>query len=128
LEPVLLDLALGVESELPLDADLDPQALAVKAILVALVEASHRLVALEHILQRPPPGRVYRELLVRGDRAVGERPFRAAAVLLAQGLKGLLPLPAVENGELERVRAGLLRAGIEHASRRRGECCNPARR
>ena len=38
-EPVLLDLALRVEPELALDADLDPEPLAVEAVLVALVEA-----------------------------------------------------------------------------------------
>src|SRR5262249_38364973 len=39
LEPVLLDLALRVETELALDADLDPEPLAVEAVLVALAEA-----------------------------------------------------------------------------------------
>ncbi len=58
LEPVLLDLALRVEPELALDADLDPEALAVEAVLVALVEAAERLVALEDVLQRPAPRRV----------------------------------------------------------------------
>ena len=37
-EAVLLDLALRVETELALDADLDPETLAVEAVLVALVE------------------------------------------------------------------------------------------
>ena len=55
-EPVLLDLALRVEPERLLDLDLDPEALAVEAVLVALVEAAHRLVALEDVLQRPAPG------------------------------------------------------------------------
>ena len=52
-EPVLLDLALRVEAELLLDLDLDPEPLAVEPVLVALVEAAQRLVALEHVLQRP---------------------------------------------------------------------------
>jgi hypothetical protein len=64
-EAVLLDLALRVQPELVLDADLDPQALAVEPVLVALVEAAQRLVALEDVLERPPPRRVQRELLVR---------------------------------------------------------------
>src|SRR4029079_17638916 len=41
-EPVLLDLALRVEAELLLDLDLDPEALAVEAVLVALVMAPGR--------------------------------------------------------------------------------------
>src|SRR3972149_141460 len=66
-EPVLLDLLLRVEAELPLDAHLDPEALAVEPVLVPLVEASQRLVALEHVLERAPPRRVDAERLVRGD-------------------------------------------------------------
>ena len=58
-EAVLLDLPLGVQAELLLDADLDPQPLAVEAVLVALVEAAERLVALEDVLQRAAPGRVH---------------------------------------------------------------------
>ena len=58
LEAVLLDLALRVEAELALDANLDPEALAVEPVLVALVEAAHGPVALKHVLQGPPPGRV----------------------------------------------------------------------
>src|SRR5262249_27048435 len=46
LEPVLLDLPLRVQPELALDADLDPEALAVPAVLVALIEPAQRLVAL----------------------------------------------------------------------------------
>ena len=38
-----------------LDPDLDPEALAVEAVLVALVEAAERLVALEDVLERPAP-------------------------------------------------------------------------
>src|SRR5205823_6574812 len=79
-EPVLLDLALRVQSELALHVDLDPQTLAVEAVLVALVKAAHRLVPLEDVLQRAAPGRVHRQRLVRGHRAVDERPARATLV------------------------------------------------
>src|SRR5215471_20128334 len=83
-EPVLLDLALRVEAELALDRDLDPEPLAVEAVLVALVEAAEGLVALEDVLQRPAPGGVDGERLVRRDRAVDERPAGAAAIPLTQ--------------------------------------------
>ena len=53
-EPVLLDLALRVEAELLLDLDLDPEPLAVEAVLVALVVAAERLVALEDVLETRP--------------------------------------------------------------------------
>ena len=49
-EAVLLDVALGVQAERLLDLDLDPEALAVEAVLVALVVPAHRLVALEDVL------------------------------------------------------------------------------
>ena len=107
LEAVVLDLALRVQAERLLDADLDPQALAVEAVLEALVEAAHRLVALEDVLQRAAPGRVDGELLVRGHRAVDEAPVRSAAVLLAQRLERALALPELEDLELERGVVGL---------------------
>ena len=71
-EAVLLDLALRVEPERPLDLDLDPEALAVEAVLVALVEAAERLVALEDVLERAPPRVVHAHRVVRRDRAVDE--------------------------------------------------------
>src|SRR3954449_2695020 len=54
-EPVGLDLVLGVEPERLLDLDLDPEPLAVEAVLVAQILSQSRVVALEQILQRPPP-------------------------------------------------------------------------
>jgi hypothetical protein len=54
-DPVLLDLALRVQTQLALDADLHPEALAVEAVLVAQVVAAERLVALEDVLERPAP-------------------------------------------------------------------------
>ena len=73
-EPVLLDVALRVQAERLLDLDLDPEALAVEAVLVALVEAAQRLVALEDVLQRAAPGVVDAHRVVRGDRPVDEAP------------------------------------------------------
>src|SRR6185312_692941 len=54
-ESVLLDLPIRVETEGALDPDLDPQPLAVEAVLVALVETAERLVALEDVLERAAP-------------------------------------------------------------------------
>src|SRR5439155_23790498 len=54
-EPVGLDLLLRVEPELALHPDLDPQALTVEAVLVALVEAPHRPVPLKHVFQGSAP-------------------------------------------------------------------------
>jgi hypothetical protein len=116
LEPELLDLALGVEPELALDADLDPEPLAVEAVLVALVEALQGLVALEGVLERAAPCRVDGEGLVRRHRAVEERPPAAAAVTIAELLERPLPLPPLEHGELEGIGIGKRGQWVEHKS------------
>ena len=116
-EPELLDLALRVEAERALDADLDPEALAVEPVLVALVVAAHGLVALEDVLERPAPGRVHGELLVRGHRAVDEAEAGTSPVLLPEAVEGPLALPEIEDLELERGVIGLVRKRLEHALR-----------
>jgi hypothetical protein len=116
-EPELLDLALRVEPELPLDPDLDPEALAVEPVLVALVVAAERLVALEDVLQRPPPGGVDAEHHpVRRDGAVDEAEAGAVRVLLAEPLEGPFPLPESEDLALEGVVIRLVREGCEHGA------------
>ena len=115
-EPVLLDLALRVEPERALDADLDPEPLAVEPVLVALVVAAERLVALEDVLQRPPPGGVDAERHpVGGHRAVDEAEPRTVGVLLAQPPERPLALPELEDRALERVVIRLVRERCEHA-------------
>ena len=100
-EPVLLDLALRVEPELLLDLDLDPEPLAVEAVLVALVVAAERLVALERILEHAPEV-LHARGAVRGDRPVHEAERRAAAVAVAQLEERALVLPECEDLVLER--------------------------
>jgi hypothetical protein len=114
-EPELLDLALRVEAELPLDPDLDPQALAVEAVLVALVMTAQRLVPLEDVFQRPPPRRVHGERLVGRYRTVDEAEPRSLRVLLAEPAEGLLALPTIQHLPLERVMIRLVRQRCEHA-------------
>ena len=110
-EPVLLDVALRVQSERALHLDLDPEALAVEAVLVALVEAPERLVALEDVLQRSSPRVMDAHRVVRRDRAVHEAEARPAAVQLPELLERVLPLPELEDLELETVMVGLIREG-----------------
>src|SRR5207244_7724193 len=92
-EPVLLDLALRVEAERLLDLDLDPEPLAVEAVLIALVEAAQRLVALEDVLERAAPGVVDAHRVVRRDRPVDEREALAASVPLPQLLEDAFAVP-----------------------------------
>ena len=107
-EAVVLDVALRVEPELLLDLDLDPEALAIEAVLVALVEAARGFVALEDVLQRAAPGMVDAHRVVRRDRPVEEAEARAAAVLLAQPVEDARLVPPVEDPVLERGMIGLL--------------------
>jgi hypothetical protein len=115
-DPVLLDLALRVEAELLLDLDLDPEALAVEAVLVALVVAARRVVALVDVLQRPAPGVVDAHRVVRRDRPVDEAEARPAGVLLAEALEGALLLPALQHLPLEGGMVGHTRERLEHRS------------
>ena len=101
-EAVRLDLALGVQPERLLDLDLDPEPLAVEAVLVAELVPARRLVALEDVLQRAAPRVVDAHGVVRGDRPVDEAEARPARVLLAEPFEGALPLPAHEDFALER--------------------------
>jgi hypothetical protein len=126
-EAVLLDLTLRVEAQLALDPHLDPEPLAVEPVLVALVVAAQGLVALEDVLERAPPRRVHRERLVRGHRAVDEAEPGPALVLPPQALEGLLPLPELEDLELERGVIGLVRQGCEHALDSREQASHPCR-
>ena len=113
-DPVLLDLALRVEPELLLDLDLDPEALAVEAVLVALVVAPGGVVALEDVLQRAAPGVVDAHRVVGRDRPVDEAEARPAGVLLAQPLEGALHLPALQHLPLESGVVGHARQRFEH--------------
>ena len=116
-EPVLLDLALRVEPELALDADLDPEALAVEAVLVALVEAAQRLVALEDVLERPAPGRVDGERLVRRDRPVDEAEARAVRDSARAGPRRSAPAPrASRTSSSSAGWSGMSGSGAEHTS------------
>ena len=100
-EAVVLDVALRVQPQRLLDLDLDPEALAVEAVLVAELVAAKRLVALEDVLERPAPGVVDTHRVVRGDRPVDEAEPRTAPVLLAQPVENALRIPALEHGQLE---------------------------
>src|SRR4029079_1233655 len=80
-DPERLDVALAREAEVALDVDLDPQSLAVEAVLPALVLAEHRVVAAEDVLVGPAPGMVDAHRVVGRDRAVEEAPAGPAGVL-----------------------------------------------
>ena len=117
-DPVRLDVALGGEAEVALDVDLDPQALAVEAVLVPLVLAQHRVEPLVEVLVRAAPRVVDAHRVVGGDRPVEEAPARAAGVLRAEPREGapLRPLPEQRRAPGRRSRVGWRRvrtSGLE---------------
>ena len=83
--------------EFLLDLDLDPQALAVEAVLVAQLVAGHGVVALKGVLVGAAPGVMDAHRVVGGDRAVEEGPARPALVLLAQLLEGVDLVPELQD-------------------------------
>ena len=101
-QSVFLDVALAVQVQLALDLHLDPEPLAIESVLVALVEAPHRLVPLVQVLVRARPcGMNAHALDVRGDRPVEEPEARSARVLLPEDLEALLALPEVEHAVID---------------------------
>src|SRR6185295_6964009 len=115
-DPVLLDLGLRVEAEIPLDLDLDPQPLTVEPVLVALVETPHRLVALEQILVRAAPEMVDAQPVgrVRRLRAVEEAPVSSAPVAFSQPVEDPLLVPPSEDLLLEGGVIWILGERLEH--------------
>jgi len=114
--PVLLDLALRVQPEVALDLDLDPEALAVESVLVALVEPLERLVALEDVLVRAAPEVMDAEAVgrVRRLRAVEEAPVGTAAIALPEPVEDPGLLPPGEDLLLEGGVIWILRQRLEH--------------
>ena len=87
-DAVLLDIALRAEAEFLLDLDLDPQPLAVEAVLVALAEALHRAPAQEQVLVHAPPRVVDAHRVVGRDRAIDEGVALLCVVVARQVLLG----------------------------------------
>ena len=109
-----LDVALALEVEVALDVDLDPQPLAVEAVLEPLVLAEHRVVALEHVLVGAAPRVVHAHRVVGGDRPVEEAPARVARVLGAQAREGPALGPLAEQLVLLGDEVGSGGDGSEH--------------
>ncbi len=95
-----LDVLLAREAQLALDVDLDPEALAVEAVLPALVLAEHGVVATEGVLVGPSPGVVDAHRVVGRDGAIDEGPVRAARVLCPQLLEDAPRTPGSERAVL----------------------------
>src|SRR5262249_46712255 len=102
-------LRLRLLPQLLLDLHLDPQALAVEAVLVALRSAEHGAITLEDVLVGPAPGVVDSHRVIGRDRAVDERPAGLRSVLLDQLAEDLLPFPEREDLALQswKINAGL---------------------
>ena len=115
-DPVGLDVALRGEPEVALDVDLDPQALAVEPVLVALVLAAHGVEALVEVLVRAPPGVVDAHRVVGRDRAVEEAPLGPAGVLRTQPRERPALAPLAQDLVLLGDEVGLRADGLEHSA------------
>ncbi len=125
-DPERLDVALGGEAELALDVDLDPQALAVEPVLVALVLAQHGVKALVEVLVGAAPGVMDAHRVVGGDRAVEEAPLRAVRVLGAQPRERPPLAPQIQDLVLLGDKVGLRVDGSEHSASGVGWVAHPA--
>ena len=97
----------GLEAKLFLHLDLDPQALAVEAVLVALLIALHGLEALVQVFVGAPPGVMHAHRVVGGDGTIQKRELLIAVVIAMQILLqyALLVPPLLD---------GLFQGGIVH--------------
>ena len=98
-DPVGLDVALVLEAEILFGFDLDPQPLAVEAVLVALPLAEHGVVALVEVLVGAAPGVMHPHRVIGGDRAVEEAETTLRA-RVARQVPLLRPLGAPELSHL----------------------------
>ena len=113
-DPVLLDVPFRGEAQVALHVDLDPQALAVEAVLPALILAAHGVEALEDILVGPTPGVVDTHRVVGRDGTVEEAPARPSRVLGTQAGKRPAFAPEREDLVLLGDQVGLAGDGCEH--------------
>ena len=86
-----------LKSKCLLDFDFHPETLAVKAVLIALIEAAHRLIALEQILVRATPCVMNAHRVVSCDGTVDEAIARSAPVLLLQPFEHPVCVPEVQH-------------------------------
>ena len=111
---VLVDGGLRAQAELLFDLDLDPQTLAVEAVLVALVVTHHREESLIGVFVGASPGVVDAHRIVGRDRAVEEAPAFLAAILFAKFFEDRLVFPELQNGVLTAYEIGVFNF-LEHA-------------
>ena len=102
-DTISFDIALILHAQLFLNLNLDPQALGVEAILIALLVALHGLKTLKQIFVRASPGMMNAHRVVRGDGAIQERELFVAALIAAQvHLQHTLLVPPLLDGMLQR--------------------------
>ena len=109
----VFDVAFRLQAEFLFDLDLDPQPLAVEALLVAEFAAGHREEAVVGVLVGAIPGVVDAHRVVGRDRAVEERPRRLAGVQRLALLEDAAGVPegehvALQLGEIDLTRLDLL--------------------
>src|SRR5262249_31047642 len=94
----VFDVALRPKFQLLFHLNLDPQPLAIKTVLVALLFAVHGVVALIYVLVSAAPGVVDPHRVVGGNRAVEKGPDRTVSVLLAESVERTDAIPELQYG------------------------------
>ena len=97
IQPVCFNICFGSEAFFFLDFHFNPQALAVKAILVAQFAAAHGPKAVVEIFIGASPAVMDAHGVVGGNRPVDERPFGLALAQGARFLEGIGCFPEVQH-------------------------------
>ena len=120
-DAVLLDVLLTAEPELLLDRELDRQAVAIPAGLPRDVEALHRAVARENVLEDSSFDVVGTGGAIGRGRALVEHPGGATGAGGDRGLEDALGLPHIEHGMLHGRQINLRWHGPVHECSFEGE-------
>ncbi len=124
-QAVFLDVFFRFETEVFLDVDLHPQALAIEAVLPALVVAGHGTIALKQILVRAAPRVMHAHRVVGGDGAIHERPrLVALRAQPAQLIERIGVLPPLQRRALHVGEVGVGGNRLEHEGPFATNCAN----
>ena len=110
-----VDGVLCSESQLLLDFDFNPQPLAIEAVLVSLVMASHCEEALIRIFVRSPPRMMHAHWIIGRDGTVQKTPPLLTAILFPQLAECVVLSPEVEDEVFARNEVAVGN-GLEHWS------------
>src|SRR5258708_3226453 len=81
---IRFDIELGCHAKFLFDFNLDPEALTVKAVLIALLVTLHRFDTLVQVFISASPGMMNPHGVIRGDRTIQERKLLIAVLVAGE--------------------------------------------